>query len=46
MNQGVYTEENVELIRQIKRNKDYYAMLLVEKTCVAEEIRRLTRNCH
>ncbi|KAJ9181906.1 hypothetical protein P3X46_005950 [Hevea brasiliensis] len=35
-----YTEEHVELIRQIKRNKDYYAILGVEKTCSVEEIRK------
>ncbi|KAF2289165.1 hypothetical protein GH714_029199 [Hevea brasiliensis] len=30
----------MELIRQIKRNKDYYAILGVEKTCSVEEIRK------
>ncbi|XVF66209.1 hypothetical protein PTKIN_Ptkin10aG0017200 [Pterospermum kingtungense] len=35
-----YTEEHVELIRKIKRNKDYYSVLGVEKTCSVDEIRR------
>ncbi|EOY06537.1 hypothetical protein QUC31_016222 [Theobroma cacao] len=35
-----YTEEHVQLIRQIKRHKDYYAILGVEKTCSADEVRR------
>lgn len=38
-----YTEEHVRLIREIKRNKDYYAILGVEKSCSAEEIRRAYR---
>ncbi|KAK9289071.1 hypothetical protein L1049_017542 [Liquidambar formosana] len=38
-----YTEEHVQLIRQIKRNKDYYAILGVEKTCSVEEIRKAYR---
>ncbi|KAG8658840.1 chaperone protein dnaJ 49 isoform X2 [Manihot esculenta] len=38
-----YTEEHVELIRQIKRSKDYYAILGVEKTCSVEEIRKAYR---
>ncbi|XVE82154.1 hypothetical protein DITRI_Ditri15bG0123900 [Diplodiscus trichospermus] len=35
-----YTEEHVQLISQIKRNKDYYSILGVEKTCSVDEIRR------
>uniref|UniRef100_A0A5B7AHR4 Putative chaperone protein dnaJ 49 n=1 Tax=Davidia involucrata TaxID=16924 RepID=A0A5B7AHR4_DAVIN len=35
-----YTEEHVQLIRQIKRSMDYYAILGVEKGCSVEEIRR------
>ncbi|XWS53608.1 hypothetical protein CRYUN_Cryun10bG0015600 [Craigia yunnanensis] len=35
-----YTEEHVQLIRQIKRNKDYYSILGVEKTCLVDEIRK------
>ncbi|KAM7463084.1 hypothetical protein LguiA_031205 [Lonicera macranthoides] len=35
-----YAEEHVKLIREIKRNKDYYAILGVEKSCSAEEIKK------
>lgn len=35
-----YTEENVKLIREVKRNNDYYTVLGVEKTCSVEEIRK------
>ncbi|KAL5713074.1 hypothetical protein ACHQM5_015184 [Ranunculus cassubicifolius] len=35
-----YTEENVKLIREVKRNADYYAILGVDKTCSVEEIKR------
>ncbi|KAF5736994.1 Heat shock protein DnaJ [Tripterygium wilfordii] len=35
-----YTEEHVQLIGKIKRNKDYYAILGVEKTCSVEEIKK------
>lgn len=35
-----YTEENINLIRQVKRNNDYYTVLGVEKTCSVEEIRK------
>lgn len=38
-----YTEENVKLIREIRRSKDYYAILGVEKSCSVEEIRRAYR---
>lgn len=38
-----YTEEHVQLIREIKKNKDYYAILGVEKTCSVEEIRKAYR---
>ena len=38
-----YTEEHVELIRQIRRNKDYYGILGVEKSCSVEEIRKAYR---
>lgn len=36
----VYTDEHVKLIREVKRNSDYYAILGVEKSCSVEEIRR------
>ncbi|OVA02645.1 DnaJ domain [Macleaya cordata] len=35
-----YTEEHVQLIREIRKNKDYYSILGVEKTSSVEEIRR------
>ncbi|PIA44390.1 hypothetical protein AQUCO_01700173v1 [Aquilegia coerulea] len=35
-----YTAEHVKLIREVKRNNDYYAILGVEKSCSVEEIRR------
>lgn len=38
-----YTEENVKLIRQIKRSKDYYSILGVEKSCSVDEIRKAYR---
>ncbi|EOA13574.1 hypothetical protein CARUB_v10026641mg [Capsella rubella] len=38
-----YTEESVELVRNINRNKDYYAILGLEKNCSVEEIRKAYR---
>lgn len=38
-----YTEEHVQLIRQINKHKDYYAVLGVEKACSVEEIRKAYR---
>ncbi|XP_010259563.1 PREDICTED: chaperone protein dnaJ 49 [Nelumbo nucifera] len=38
-----YTEEHVRLIREVKKNKDYYAILGVEKNCSVEEIRKAYR---
>ncbi|KAJ4967829.1 hypothetical protein NE237_014530 [Protea cynaroides] len=40
---GNYSEEQVMLIREVKRNKDYYAILGVEKTSSVEEIRKAYR---
>lgn len=43
-NQGLnYSQEHVQLIRQIKRNNDYYVILGVEKTCSVEDIRKAYR---
>lgn len=39
----LYTEENVELVRNIKRNNDYYTILGLEKNCSVEEIRKAYR---
>lgn len=38
-----YSEENVQLIREIKRSKDYYEILGLEKSCSVEEIRKVYR---
>lgn len=38
-----YTDEQVELVRQIKRNKDYYIILGLEKGCSVEEVRKAYR---
>ncbi|GAB2266652.1 hypothetical protein Dimus_001646 [Dionaea muscipula] len=38
-----YTDEHVQLIRQINKHKDYYAVLGVEKTCSVEEVRKAYR---
>lgn len=38
-----YTEENVQLIRKIKSERDYYAILGVEKSCSVDEIRKAYR---
>ncbi|KAK9664721.1 hypothetical protein RND81_14G063500 [Saponaria officinalis] len=38
-----YTEEHVQLIRQINKHRDYYAVLGVEKTCAGDEIRKAYR---
>ncbi|XP_059648041.1 chaperone protein dnaJ 49 [Cornus florida] len=38
-----YSEEQVQLVRQIKRSKDYYAILGLEKSCSVEEIRKAYR---
>lgn len=38
-----YTEEHVQLVRQIKTKKDYYAILGLEKSCSVEEVRKAYR---
>lgn len=38
-----YTEENVKLVRDIRKKKDYYLILGVEKNCSVEEIKRAYR---
>lgn len=38
-----YNEEHAQLIKQIRRNKDYYEVLGLERTCSVEEIRKAYR---
>lgn len=38
-----YTEEHVQLVRQIKGKKDYYSILGLERSCSVEEIRKAYR---
>ncbi|KAJ4749939.1 DnaJ-like protein [Rhynchospora pubera] len=41
---GGYTEEQVEIVREIKRKqKDYYQMLSLEKSCTVEDVRKAYR---
>ncbi|XP_062231213.1 chaperone protein dnaJ 49-like [Phragmites australis] len=38
-----YTEENVRVVQDIRKKKDYYAILGVERRCSVEEIRKAYR---
>ncbi|XP_058113189.1 chaperone protein dnaJ 49-like [Magnolia sinica] len=38
-----YTEEQISIVRQIKRKKDYYEILGVEKECSVEDVRKAYR---
>lgn len=38
-----YTEEQIEVVRKIKKKKDYYEILGVEKSCSTEDVRKAYR---
>uniref|UniRef100_A0A5B7BAX7 Putative chaperone protein dnaJ 49 n=1 Tax=Davidia involucrata TaxID=16924 RepID=A0A5B7BAX7_DAVIN len=38
-----YTEEQISIVKEIKRKKDYYEILGVEKTCTVEDVRKAYR---
>ncbi|XP_038699769.1 chaperone protein dnaJ 49-like [Tripterygium wilfordii] len=40
---AVYTEEQVTIVRQIKKKKDYYEILGLERNCSVEDVRKAYR---
>ncbi|KAL8525236.1 hypothetical protein ACS0TY_014747 [Phlomoides rotata] len=40
---ATYTDEQITLIREVKRKKDYYEILGLEKNCTAEDVRKAYR---
>lgn len=40
---AAYTEEQITIVRQIKKKKDYYEILGVEKSCTVEDVRKAYR---
>ncbi|KAJ4708286.1 Chaperone protein dnaJ 49-like [Melia azedarach] len=40
---AAYTEEQIAIVRQIKKKKDYYDILGVEKSCSVEDVRKAYR---
>jgi DnaJ family protein B protein 12 len=38
-----YTEEQIAVVRQIKKQKDYYEILGLERTCTVEDVRKAYR---
>ncbi|XP_044472261.1 chaperone protein dnaJ 49-like [Mangifera indica] len=40
---AAYTEEQITIVRQIKKKKDYYDILGVEKSCSVEDVRKAYR---
>lgn len=38
-----YTEEQITIVRQIKKKKDYYEILGVEKSCTEEDVKKAYR---
>ncbi|KAI3692512.1 hypothetical protein L6452_32329 [Arctium lappa] len=40
---GTYTEEQITIVAEIKRKKDFYEILDLEKTCSVEDVRKAYR---
>ncbi|KGN65317.1 chaperone protein dnaJ 49 [Cucumis sativus] len=40
---AIYTEEQIEIVRKIKKKKDYYEILGLEKSCSTEDVRKAYR---
>ncbi|EXB53736.1 Chaperone protein dnaJ 49 [Morus notabilis] len=40
---AAYTEEQIAIVRQIKKKKDYYEILGLEKSCIVEDVRKAYR---
>lgn len=40
---ATYTEEQITIVKQIKKKKDYYEILGLEKTCSVEDVRKAYR---
>lgn len=40
---AAYTEEQIAIVRQLKKKKDYYEILGVEKSCTVEDVRKAYR---
>ncbi|MED6179873.1 hypothetical protein PIB30_004927 [Stylosanthes scabra] len=40
---GSYTEEQITLVREIRRKKNYYEILGLEKSCTVEDVRKAYR---
>lgn len=40
---AAYTEDQVEIVRQIKKQKDYYQILDLERECTVEDVRKAYR---
>ncbi|KAG5559428.1 hypothetical protein RHGRI_009089 [Rhododendron griersonianum] len=42
-NSVAYTEEQISIVREIKKKKDYYEILGLEKSCTVEDVRKAYR---
>eukprot|EP00252_Welwitschia_mirabilis_P017961 TRINITY_DN40092_c0_g1_i1.p1 TRINITY_DN40092_c0_g1~~TRINITY_DN40092_c0_g1_i1.p1 ORF type:complete len:360 (+),score=31.94 TRINITY_DN40092_c0_g1_i1:249-1328(+) len=40
---STYTTEQAEIVRKVRRNKDYYCILGLEKSCTVEDVRKAYR---